>query len=216
VAGTTAFAYFAIHSLGDWLYEYPGIAAPAFALLGIACALRPRTFKPPAVRRPGLRGLAPVAGVVALTVVLVVAMAGPWLSERYVTHAAASWRSDTAQAFRSLDRAAALFPWSPRPQLVAGTIALRLGDRERADEEFRAALDRDPRNTYALLELGALEANRGDRRAALALLGRALALNPRDPFVPVVIKRVRSGERVNLDAVNSRIVDNSRKRVSPR
>ena len=66
--------------------------------------------------------------------------------------------------------------------MVAGSIALRLGELGRADREFALALRRTPGDAYATLERGAIASARGERREALALLARAARLNPRDPL----------------------------------
>ena len=36
------FAYWVVHGSVDWLWEYPGLGGPAFALLGVAVALAGR------------------------------------------------------------------------------------------------------------------------------------------------------------------------------
>jgi tetratricopeptide (TPR) repeat protein len=41
-AALGGFAYWAVHGSFDWFWEFAGLGAPAFALLGIACALVPR------------------------------------------------------------------------------------------------------------------------------------------------------------------------------
>jgi O-antigen ligase len=41
------FAYWAVHGSFDWFWEFAGLGAPAFALLGMACALAPRESDPP-------------------------------------------------------------------------------------------------------------------------------------------------------------------------
>src|SRR6202034_770678 len=42
-AALSGFAYWVVHGSFDWFWEFAGLGAPAFALLGIACALAPRT-----------------------------------------------------------------------------------------------------------------------------------------------------------------------------
>ncbi|HTA12706.1 MAG TPA: O-antigen ligase family protein [Solirubrobacteraceae bacterium] len=42
VAALAGFAYWAVHGSFDWFWEFAGLGAPAFALLGLACALAPR------------------------------------------------------------------------------------------------------------------------------------------------------------------------------
>jgi tetratricopeptide (TPR) repeat protein len=41
-AALGGFAYWAVHGSFDWFWEFAGLGAPAFALLGIVCALAPR------------------------------------------------------------------------------------------------------------------------------------------------------------------------------
>ncbi len=45
-AALAGFAYWVVHGSFDWFWEFAGLGAPAFALLGIACALEPRPFRP--------------------------------------------------------------------------------------------------------------------------------------------------------------------------
>ena len=41
-AALGGFGYWAVHGSFDWFWEFAGLGAPAFALLGLACALTPR------------------------------------------------------------------------------------------------------------------------------------------------------------------------------
>ncbi len=41
-AALAGFGYWAIHGSVDWFWEFAGLGAPAFAMLGLACALAPR------------------------------------------------------------------------------------------------------------------------------------------------------------------------------
>ncbi len=51
-AALAGFAYWAVHGSVDWFWEFAGLGAPAFALLGLSCALAPRV---PLGARLGLR-----------------------------------------------------------------------------------------------------------------------------------------------------------------
>jgi Flp pilus assembly protein TadD len=217
VGGVAAFSYWFVHAMGDWLYEYPGVAATAFALLGVACALQPRVAGSRAARAPApaQRTLARVAAPAAVAL-LALALLGPWLAERHITSAAAKWRADAGGAFDDLSKAASFNPLSDRPQLVAGTIALQMGDEERAREEFRAALERNGRDTYALLELGVLTVNAGDAEGGRALVARALALSPRDAVIVDVHRRLEKGEDVDVTDVNDALLKRSRSRLRVR
>jgi tetratricopeptide (TPR) repeat protein len=216
VGGVAAFAYWLVHAMGDWLYEYPGVAALAFALLGVACALQPRVVAGRAAPGSPARGPVVRVGAGIAVALLVLAMLGPWLAERHITSAAAKWRADPDAAFDDLSKAASFNPLSDRPQLVAGTIALQMGDEERAREEFREALERNGRDTYALLELGVLTANAGDEEAGRALVARALELSPRDAVIVDVHRRLEKGEDVDVTEVNDALLKRSRSRLRVR
>ena len=95
-------------------------------------------------------------------------------------------------------------------QLTEATIALRLGGTGRAKSAFRAALEREPENGYALLELGMIAAERGQRPRARRLLERAHERSPRDGIVNEVLADVRRGRRVDLDRVNRKILQRAR------
>jgi tetratricopeptide (TPR) repeat protein len=43
-AALGGFGYWAVHGSFDWFWEFAGLGGPAFALLGLACALAPRAF----------------------------------------------------------------------------------------------------------------------------------------------------------------------------
>ena len=97
-------------------------------------------------------------------------------------------------------------PFSDRPALIEGSIALRYGDLPRARAAFEEALDRNPRGQYATLELGAIASVQGDRARALALLRRAVALAPRDGTAREALAVVREGGTVDVAALNRRIL----------
>ena len=97
-------------------------------------------------------------------------------------------------------------PLSDQAYLVAGGIALRLGELARADHEFSLALRRSPGDPYAVLERGAIASTRGERKRALALLTRAGQLNPRDPLTRQALLLVRAGRVVSVEELNRSIL----------
>ncbi len=263
-AAVAGFAYWVVHGSFDWFWEFAGLGAPAFALLGLACALAPRSavaedaapaadpgtsssfsgpnqsvlpvaagaesqvlssFSGPnqligADARPAAGGSAhavsrgrrrwPIAvalGVAALAAI--VSLTAPWLSGLEVESAARVWVRSPAQAYARLDHAAQLNPLSDEPYVVAGSIALRLGEYARADHEFALALGRTPGEAYATLERGAIASAGGDRREALALLERAVRLAPRDPLARAALATVRGGHRVDVEELNRSILRNA-------
>jgi tetratricopeptide (TPR) repeat protein len=173
-------------------------------MLGLAAGLAPRGNSPvPPPARPlatfRLPALAAGAGAVAATTVL---LAGPWMSELEIDRAAEQWRGSPEAAFTRLDRARRLNPASARPDLAAGTIALRLGRLDQAESAFGRARDREPDNAYALLELGLIAAERDDRARAIALLRRVTVLHPRDDIPAQTLREVRAGRYVTTARVN--------------
>jgi O-antigen ligase len=208
------FAYWVVHGSADWFWEFAGLGAPAFAMLGLACALVPRAAAGPGagprlpVRRVLIGVGAAAAAVAALSLLL------PWLSERYADRAGRAWARDPSGAYRQLDRAAALDPLTARPHLLAGTIALRLTDYARAEDEFDEALDREPRNAFATLQLGAIASTRGERDRAMGLLSRAVELSPKDPVSQAALARARKGKQVDVEALNERILTRARDLLS--
>jgi tetratricopeptide (TPR) repeat protein len=192
------FAYWALHGSIDWFWEFPGLAAPAFAWLGLAGGLE-RPAAVPAQRSGGwTRRRATAAAIYTLTVVLAaISLTLPWLAAREVERAADTWRTDPEGSLSILDRARKLNFLSARPDLVAGAIAMRLEDFPRAEEAFRRALERHEDSWYSELELAVVAAQEGRRDEALARLDRAEQLNPLEETVGIVRDGIRSGEPVD-------------------
>jgi Flp pilus assembly protein TadD len=222
-AALGGFAYWAVHGSVDWFWEFAGLGAPAFAMLGLACALAPRASPSGApasarasrdvtgARQRALGGRLGVAGGLLLVVAVVVSLAAPWLSRLQIQSAARVWRTTPQTAYARLDDAARLDPLGDEALLVAGNIAVRLGDLWRADHEFSRALDRVPLDAYATLERGAIASTRGERRRALGLLERAAQLNPRDPLAREALLLARAGRRVSVQRLNVAILTQARR-----
>jgi len=223
-AALGGFAYWMVHGSFDWFWEFAGLGAPAFALLGLACALAPRVRVAPArsmhrpqarsMHDPQLRRLAgsPRLGIGAGAIAAVLAalsLTTPWLSQLEVQSAARVWTKAPQSAYARLRTAASLNPLSDEAYLVAGSIALRFDDLARADHEFALALGRTPGDAYATLERGAIASSENDRAAALELLERAARLNPRDPLTRRALRLAREGKRVNVEELNRSILLNA-------
>ena len=207
VAGgsTMVFLYWLVQGSVDWFWEFAGMGAVAFAMLGLACSLAPRRREPERTTQPLVRGWA-AAGAGALALAAAVSFVLPWLAERDVRRAARGWPINLGVAYDRLDRAESMNPLSDRPALIEGSIALRIGDFERAERAFNRALERDPGGVYAHLELGAIASERGRRADALRHLERAAALTPRDQIVRSALRRVRSGRRLSIAQLNNAII----------
>jgi len=229
-AGIVAASYWFMHSAGDWLWSFPAVTAPAFAWLAMAGTLAPatggRVGAPIAAERerpapadagagPGRRPRWPqlsrsplplsILGGICLVLILG-SLLGPWLSARYVESAAGGWQGDPDRSYAQLERAQSLNPLSARPDLVAGAIAARYEDLPRMTDYFEAALEREPDNWYALLELGVASAVEGDRPAAISLLEQAQSLNPLDPLIRETARRVEAGRAVSLTRIDQALL----------
>ena len=180
-AGLASFSYWFIHGSVDWFWEIPALAAPALAVLGLAGGLSP----PGPMRAGRARPLSPPVVAVAAAVLLAasISYALPWLSARDVEAAVRNWSQDPAAARDRLERARRLNVLSGEPDVVAGVLARRLGDREGASEAFLRALGRAPNDWYPHVELAVIDLEAGRRTAALRHLEHARRMNPLEPSI---------------------------------
>jgi hypothetical protein len=212
-AALAGFGYWLVHGSFDWFWEFAGLGAPAFALLGIACALAPPRAQSSERALSGggrvprsPRRLAAIAASLTVALAAAVSLAAPWLSQLEVQSATRIWTTAPQSAYARLHDATRLNPLSDEADLLAGSIALRYGDLSRADREFSMALARNAGDAYATLERGAIASASGDRNAALELLTRLRRLTPREPLAGQVLALVRDGKRVNIDELNRLIL----------
>jgi len=205
-AGVAAAVYYGIHGSGDWLWEFAGLGAPAFAWLGLAGST------PTVARRSSL----PLRlGGVAVALAIAVSFVFPWLAELEVRRAARIWPNDRVAAFRALDRARRLNPLSARADLLAGAIASRVDDPGRMADAFEAAVARSPHDWYAHLELALAYDALGQRHRALAALAVSKQLNPGEEAIRSVRREMLAGRRVNRNQIDRLFVERVRSRVGP-
>ena len=201
-------AYFFLHASGDWLWTFTGITAPAMAWLGLAGG--GLGGKRPA-RAPERSSSVPRAGLVAAMAVVAVAAAAslafPWFSARLTESAASEWRADPERAFSRLDTARDLNPLSARPDLVAGTIAVRNDEDDVALRAFGRAAERDPSNWYALLELGTLRISGGRPAEGLIALRDARELNPGEPLIAEALRRAGSDRPLTATEIDRELLN---------
>jgi tetratricopeptide (TPR) repeat protein len=207
VAGCFAVgAYFLAHGSLDWLEEFPALAMPAVGLPFAALALgahRGRTGAGPA---PVWRGrLATVGHGAALGAVLV-SLVPAWLAVRYLDRARHERASNTAAAFRDIDRAGSLNRLSVDAPVAEGALALGLGQRARARAAFERANVREP-NWFSYLQLSLLDAGAGRFDTAGRLLGRAAELDAQDPVIAEARARFSRHERVDPGKLNEKAME---------
>jgi len=200
-AAVMVFVHWFVQGSTDWFWEFPALGGAAFAMLGVACGLVPRRDAAKRSRAPRAVRLGGMVAAVVLLVACCASLAAPWTSAIETQRAARVWPIDADAAFRKLHLAADLNPLSSRPALVEGTIALRLDRLEHARDAFTSALERDPRESYATLALGAIASQRGDRTRALVYLRRAAKLNRQDAVTLGALRDVRAGRRIRIPAL---------------
>jgi uncharacterized membrane protein len=197
------FVYWFAHSSGDWFWAFPALSAPVFAWLGLGMSVgadRGLRRAPTWVsdwERPAAVGVGVVVVLAALSLAL------PWTAAVDTKKAAEIWGANPSAAYDRLDRAADLNFLSANPYLVEGAIASRLDQPRRMRIAFDRALDRDPDNWYATLELAALDAIEGDPQSALERLQRVSELNPREPVTDQVRQGLFSGRPVSLETLDA-------------
>jgi hypothetical protein len=211
-AALSAFAFWLVAGSFDVLWEIPALAAPAFALAGLAAA--PVAAPDEAGERPSVsRKL--VWGAVAALAIALVSLVVTWASFSFMQDGREIGAADPARAYARLDTAASLNPLTALPFVYKGLIAREAGEPDVARAAFERALEREADNWFAAMELGLLEASEGNGEAALEALRRAQALNPLDPLLAIAIRLVSAGEPVDpalfdqlyFDGLNRESVD---------
>jgi hypothetical protein len=198
-AGLGAFVYWLVHGSVDWFWELPALGGAAFALIGIAAGLAPRSGGH--ARRP-LAGPRSRTVVLVATLVLAASFGAPALAERLVNRATAVYPHNARKAFDQLDSAATFNPLSARPKVIAGRVALAVGRPAAAERYFREALEREPQDPYSHLQLGAILFDGGRRAAGLRTLRRAARLEPRVRVAREALARARGGRAVDVAKIN--------------
>ena len=184
-AALAGFAYWLVHGSFDWFWEFAGLGAPAFALLGLACSLAPRHgsaavagadgHSTSALGRAGDLGapssgrvatappwgLLGLAGIVVVALVLAASLIAPYLSAREVENAARIWPKAPLAAYARLEDAAGLDPLSDEADVIAGSIALRFDDLARARPLLPAGPGTDARGRLRDARAGRDRVQRG-------------------------------------------------------
>jgi O-Antigen ligase len=201
-AALAMFTYWLAHGSVDWLWEFPGLTGPAFAALGCITAL-----EAPSARKLGRRGRRLLTGAgVAAAAVSALLLAPAWIAARDVATALSTWHTDPVRAYSELRQATRFNRLSDDAYVVAGTIAEHQGAWASVEDDFRAAIDRNPSNWYSHLELGVALANRGSAGAARAQLEQAHVLDPREELVDQALSEVKRHKRVNATVLDSEII----------
>jgi hypothetical protein len=166
------------HGSLDFFWEIPGLAAPAFAALGLVTQTRAAPARGPVptfYRRYALAG-AVVLGACAVGASFVF----PWVAAAEIRAAEGTWRRDPTGAAKKLERAHSLNPLSDEADLVAALIDTRRRRWPQARAELHRALARNDLNWYSWLELAVVNAYMHRAGAARAELRQVKLLNPKE------------------------------------
>ncbi len=200
VLAVAAFALLA-HSAVDWLWEIPVLGIVGMAFIGLVFAVEPAP--PDALEQRSPTPVAARLAIAGVWVVCVLLVLGPWLAERYTSHAATIWRSSLSESFNELDVARAFNPLSERPDLIAATIAIKTGDDQTALTRLEQAVARNPSSWYGQLQLSAVALQLGDTAVAERALQRAVELNPHEPVVCLSARRTHENRPLSPEEVAS-------------
>jgi O-antigen ligase len=199
--------YWLVHGSVDWFWEIPVLAGLAFVCFGIAArAGGARSEEARMSEKPRFAS----AVAVPLLAVALITLVPPWLSAKQTARAASTWRESPADAFGRLRDASDLNPLSDEPDLIAGAIASRIGDVSRMEASFRRALERNPLNWYAHLELAVAQALQGRGEAAKRQLQQARELNPREHVLAVVQDDLDHGRKPSPARIDQLFLDRVR------
>jgi O-Antigen ligase len=195
------FVYWVVHGSADWLWEFPALGGSAFALLGVAAALASLGRAEPAagIPRPAL------AAGVAIMLVASASLTLPWLAERDLRNALRTADTDPLGALDRLDRARGLNPLSANFDKASGVILARQGRLDEAALEYREVLERNPRDSYAELQLGAIASELEQPTEALLHLRRASELAPTDRNIRDSLLAVERGRKLDVNRLDRQI-----------
>jgi len=188
-----ALAGWMVHGLMDFDLYVPGIAYPAFVLLGAMQGLKEEP-RPDVVDEHG-RANWLVAGFCALVVVAVMLTQGREIAAGYaVARAYDLYSEDRGAALAELDHAIELVPKDAHYRALAGNMA---GNRlDEAIKYYRAATELDPYRSSHHWRLGlALWDAHRSAAEALASLRRASELNPTSSNYSKALARLEESVR---------------------
>ncbi|HEX2457203.1 MAG TPA: fused MFS/spermidine synthase [Vicinamibacterales bacterium] len=113
-------------------------------------------------------------------------------SSRYYAAVSALLEGRFADSLRISEDAATDTNHDPRLFNVVGAAAANLGRRDEARRAFQTALQHDPRDSAAYVNLGLVELEAGDRRAALRWFAEALVVDPESRAAQDGLARARA------------------------
>lgn len=190
-----------VHGLVDFELYVPGVALPAFILLGTLQGLKelPKTDTvTPRRREHWLVAGACVALVAGVLWVECRAMAAAFMGQE----ARQVVGTDPMVALDESRQAVRLAPWNSRLQSSLGETALRAGATEEAFAAYRRAIESDPYRASGWWQLArAKTATHGVDTEVVQLLSRAVELNPTNPRYSQALAAAKESVRQSTGAL---------------
>ena len=182
-AALAGFAYWLVHGSFDWFWEFAGLGAPAFALLGLACALAPRAASAGIASEGETAASAGSAGATGATGAASPERSGRLGRAQAIVSAASPRRlALAAGAVLALAGAASLIaPWLSQLQLQNAARIWPAAPR-RAYADLNDAAGLNPLSDQPYLLAGSIALRFGDQVRADHEFALALERDPRDAY----------------------------------
>jgi len=183
VALSVLAAAFLLHTLVDFDWDFVAVSAPFFLSVGVLLGGGVVRDEP----RPWL---APLPAVVAVAIAL--SLLTPWFAQR-ATDAAqtALYDARPKEAYRHARDARSLNPLALDPLFVQALALGQLGDYQGERQLYIDAVQLQPLNWRAWLELGKFEKAQQDYGRAIPPLKRAVELDPLNPEPRAELEQVQ-------------------------
>jgi hypothetical protein len=174
---------FTVSAAIDWVWELPALPVAFLLLAAAVLAPLPAARDATAARRRSepSRGARPVgrAGLVALAILALVAIAVPYLSTRFVRESQSQLRAgEHDSALHSAEVAQTVEPFAATASVQRALVLERSGDIPGAVGAAREATADEPTNYRTWLLLADLEAERGRAAEAIRAYRTAYERNP--------------------------------------
>jgi UDP-GlcNAc:undecaprenyl-phosphate GlcNAc-1-phosphate transferase len=184
VAAGGIFVVWLVHTSVDWIHLIPGVTGAALA----AAAVLLSPWRKSAQAPRSIAHKLVVAACALLVVAAAVFLGRATLADRHATDAQESVTANPRQALTETDRSLALNDDTVSTYYTRSAAYARLGDYRNARGALLEATRVEPENFVTWALLGDLAVRRGERALAKSYYRRALALNPRDPQLPELVR----------------------------
>ena len=227
-----------VHGSIDWFWELPALSGAAFAFLGAAVALEPGRGTSTAAEDVGAIASWPVdarayavtneprrwlaaarmatsAAVLLTAAVALAALVPAYVGERALNEGRMLAASDPRAALSELSLASSFEPFNGAPYTVETGIELRADNAARALQVARSGLRRDSGDWVQWLEYGLAAGAARQPALEQRALGRARALDPREPLIALAQERARTGDPLTIREAAAMLAARDQARVKP-